>query len=81
MCLLFHPSNARLTQLLGHKDAWEKAGILHRDVSVGNIMIDVTSTEEDFKAFLNDWDLCKYKEDIRRGVRQHAGISVGYYYR
>ena len=25
--------------LLGHKEAWEKAKILHRDVSIGNIML------------------------------------------
>lgn len=31
---------------VGHQQAWEKAGVLHRDISVGNILIDVTSTKK-----------------------------------
>ncbi|KIP03556.1 hypothetical protein PHLGIDRAFT_121484, partial [Phlebiopsis gigantea 11061_1 CR5-6] len=45
--------------LLGHQQAWEKAGVLHRDVSVGNILIDVASPEDDIHGFLTDWDLCQ----------------------
>ncbi|EKM52418.1 uncharacterized protein PHACADRAFT_198473 [Phanerochaete carnosa HHB-10118-sp] len=57
--------------LLAHKEAWEKAEILHRDVSVGNIMIGI----ERGTAFLNDWDLCKYKEDLTKPASDLAGIS------
>ena len=42
--------------LLAHKAAWEKAGVLHRDISSGNILI-----TEDGRGLLNDWDMCKYK--------------------
>ena len=53
---------------IGHRDAYEKAGILHRDVSMSNILIDL----ETGKAFLNDWDLCKYTDEINLGASQHA---------
>ncbi|KAG2108560.1 hypothetical protein BD769DRAFT_1306910, partial [Suillus cothurnatus] len=39
--------------LLAHKDAYEKAGILHRDLSIGNIVIFRG------KGILIDWDLAK----------------------
>ena len=45
--------------LSAHKAAWEEAGVLHRDVSPGNILI-----TEDGEGILNDWDMCKYKEDV-----------------
>ena len=49
-----------------HKDAWEKAGVLHGDVSPRNILIDVlASVAGPPQALLVDWDLCKYKEDLQ----------------
>ncbi|GJE86589.1 hypothetical protein PsYK624_026690 [Phanerochaete sordida] len=45
---------------VAHKHAWERAKVLHGDISVGNIMINC----ETGNGFLNDWDLCKYREDI-----------------
>ncbi|GJE90345.1 fungal protein kinase-domain containing protein [Phanerochaete sordida] len=41
---------------IAHKDAYQKANVLHRDISPDNIMIDVVTG----KGFLNDWDLAKY---------------------
>lgn len=63
-----------LMPLPAHKRAWENANILHRDVSVGNIMINC----ETGKGFLNDWDLCKYREDmvVKRPASEPSGISV-----
>jgi serine/threonine protein kinase len=37
-----------------HGDAYEKASVLHRDISPGNIMI-----TSDGRGFLIDWDLAK----------------------
>ena len=51
-----------------HQDAWEKAHILHRDVSMGNILINV----ETGTGFLNDWDLCKYKDELDKPASQHV---------
>ncbi|GJE86569.1 hypothetical protein PsYK624_026490 [Phanerochaete sordida] len=45
---------------IAHADAYKKARILHCDVSTGNIMIDT----ETGQGFLNDWDLCKYVEEL-----------------
>jgi RIO-like serine/threonine protein kinase len=39
--------------LLAHNDAFNKAGVLHRDISVGNILITKG------KGILIDWDLSK----------------------
>lgn len=49
---------------LAHCEAWEHAGVLHRDISIGNIMIDVESPPYEAMGFLTDWDLAKYKEDL-----------------
>ncbi|EKM57057.1 uncharacterized protein PHACADRAFT_208209 [Phanerochaete carnosa HHB-10118-sp] len=59
--------------LVAHWRAWENAGVLHRDVSVGNIMIDAATGA----GFLNDWDLAKFKEDMDKLVpaSEPAGIS------
>jgi RIO-like serine/threonine protein kinase len=48
-----------------HKLAWEKAGILHRDISVGNILI-----TKDGHGLLIDWDLCKHQENLREAARR-----------
>ncbi len=58
-----------LFTLTGHQQAWEKARILPRDVSVNNILID-----SDGNGFLNDWDLCKL-ESVGQPATQY-GRSV-----
>ena len=57
--------------LLGHEAAWKKAKVLHRDISPGNILIDDRDPKI-LSAFLNDWDLCKYKEDLKKGPSDKA---------
>ncbi|THH30018.1 hypothetical protein EUX98_g4181 [Antrodiella citrinella] len=54
---------------LAHAGAW-KAGVLHRDVSDGNIMIYEDPTTRRISGLLIDWDLCKYKEELSRGKTQ-----------
>ena len=63
--------------MVAHQDAWEKAGVLHRDVSMGNILIDVITGN----GFLNDWDLCKYKEEMNQVASQPSrSVSDGHFY-
>ncbi|KAI0090084.1 hypothetical protein BDY19DRAFT_938336 [Irpex rosettiformis] len=53
--------------LQGHEEAWTKAGILHRDISAGNILSVVDQddeTDENRRGILNDWDVCKYKSEM-----------------
>lgn len=62
-----------------HRGAWFLAGVLHRDISEGNVLIN--DTPEDSlkpKAFLNDWDLCKYQDEIDDEATQ-IYRSVGAY--
>lgn len=50
---------------------------MHRDISPGNILIDI-ECEDPLAApsgFLNDWDLCRYKQDLKMEATQH-GRSV-----
>jgi serine/threonine protein kinase len=61
--------------VLAHRDAWESSGVLHRDISTSNIMIDILSPVDTPKAFLNDWDLSKFKEDLF-GPGTQLGRSV-----
>jgi hypothetical protein len=61
-----------------HRQAWEKGEVLHRDISVGNILINVEGDEDDPQGFLNDWDLAKTLEALLAcdGPSQPVGISV-----
>ncbi|KAI0785649.1 hypothetical protein C8Q75DRAFT_735507 [Abortiporus biennis] len=57
----------------GHGLAWDEAGVLHRDVSPENILIDEDpegGSRRKPQGFLHDWDLCKYKEEIDSGPAQ-----------
>ncbi|RDX46242.1 hypothetical protein OH76DRAFT_1356337, partial [Lentinus brumalis] len=42
--------------ILGHRLAWEEAGILHRDISIGNILIVDERTPGGPTGFLHDFD-------------------------
>ncbi|KAI0649722.1 hypothetical protein C8Q79DRAFT_343200 [Trametes meyenii] len=49
--------------LIAHGHAWTSADLLHRDVSVGNILI-YDKPEGGFRPVLADWDLAKTKETL-----------------
>ena len=51
-----------------HEEAWKKAQVLHRDISLSNILIDIETGE----GILNDWDLAKYKKHLESGPTRHA---------
>jgi hypothetical protein len=51
-------SNAPFIGNTGHQKAW-KAGILHRDISFGNVM--VAPSDEDFRGFIHDFDYSSFE--------------------
>ncbi|KAI0089087.1 hypothetical protein BDY19DRAFT_906019 [Irpex rosettiformis] len=61
--------------LEGHDDAWNKAKILHRDISVNNIMFVVSQDEEttrEMNGILIDWDLCKERDELNNNRTQNG---------
>ncbi|KAL0960015.1 hypothetical protein HGRIS_011665 [Hohenbuehelia grisea] len=48
---------------LGHKDAFTKCRLLHRDISAGNILI-ATAGDGRRHGILNDWDLAKSADGL-----------------
>ncbi|OSD02560.1 hypothetical protein PYCCODRAFT_320476 [Trametes coccinea BRFM310] len=75
--------------LLAHKEAWEDHGVLHRDVSAGNILIfDGTPGSSSPVGLLADWELSKSKEQIfdpqptqrvRSGTWQFVSVALQMY--
>lgn len=57
--------------IVAHKQAWVKAGVLHRDISVGNVLI-IDDEEKGYWGILNDWDMCKFEEELDKGPSQQA---------
>ena len=47
---------------VAHMQAWENAGVLHRDISVGNILIDPSTR----CGLLIDWDLSRLASELER---------------
>lgn len=53
-----------------HEQAWSKADVLHRDISEGNIIIDVLTNAQRPMGVLIDWDLSKKKDQLNQGGTQ-----------
>ncbi|KAH9841800.1 uncharacterized protein C8Q71DRAFT_829062 [Rhodofomes roseus] len=56
--------------LRAHEEAWERAGVLHADISTENLLIQwyTENGELKYKALLADWGLCKYIEEMDQPV-------------
>ncbi|KAI1791907.1 hypothetical protein LXA43DRAFT_888599 [Ganoderma leucocontextum] len=52
--------------LRAHRKAWDLAGVLHRDISVGNIMIRIHGDGKR-SGFLIDWDLSRLECELAKG--------------
>ncbi|KAF9809234.1 hypothetical protein IEO21_07463 [Rhodonia placenta] len=53
--------------ITAHKDAWEKAYVLHRDISVGNVLLEDYIDEKgkpQVRGILNDWDMAKLRIEL-----------------
>ncbi|KAM5541449.1 hypothetical protein V8D89_005003 [Ganoderma adspersum] len=54
--------------IIAHHDAWTLANVLHRDISVGNIMIlPATAHSPRRMGFLIDWDLSRLESELGIG--------------
>jgi len=54
-----------LPDCIAHTDVFLICGILHRDISAGNILLSLEGT-----GILNDWDMARKVKDIQAGPRQ-----------
>ncbi|KAJ3481126.1 hypothetical protein NLI96_g7879 [Meripilus lineatus] len=59
--------------VVAHQQAWENAGVLHRDISGANILI--TGSGVKTRGILIDWDMCKYKD--KEGVLSGPAFRSG----
>ena len=53
-----------------HADALERAGLLHRDASHNNIIVDGNDPKTSCGKLI-DWDLCKTLAQLGRGATSH----------
>ena len=65
-----------LTVLLSAAQQAYKVGILHRDLSAGNIMIVKDKETKEWRGLLIDWDMCLLWRKDR--CRPRSGRTVSY---
>ncbi|TFY51764.1 hypothetical protein EVG20_g10847 [Dentipellis fragilis] len=73
-----------LDAMIAHEEAWSRAGVLHRDISINNILILEEGEGSNFtrRGILNDWDLCKYKEQMDKGMApRRLNLTSTWYFR
>ncbi|KAI0648716.1 hypothetical protein C8Q79DRAFT_1007290 [Trametes meyenii] len=74
----FTSTHELVTAKLGHQLLWEKAEILHRDISVGNILIkDEKRKEDKFSGFLHDYDYSSMVPDAKTPADEVETTSAG----
>ncbi|KAF9003412.1 hypothetical protein BDQ17DRAFT_1425368 [Cyathus striatus] len=67
-------SSLRYDAFKGHRKAWEKCGILHRDISGNNVMLDRWG-----HGVLNDWDLARRREEMDQAPHTHVRTGTWYF--
>ncbi|KAF9803906.1 hypothetical protein IEO21_09522 [Rhodonia placenta] len=74
----YHTSKDLVAVMFGavvaHRQAWEKAGVLHGDISAANMLMipDPRSPIPGVtkRGILIDWDLCKFDAELKHGAKQ-----------
>ncbi|KAA1473551.1 hypothetical protein DENSPDRAFT_802761 [Dentipellis sp. KUC8613] len=68
--------------MTAHEDAWCKAAVLHRDISVNNILIleEGKGSNVRRRGILNDWDVCKYREEMDESTTPRRPNLTGTWY-
>lgn len=59
-----------LTFFVAHKEAYEKARLIHRDISAGNILLVRSLESGNWEGMLNDWELAKSISETDDTARQ-----------
>ncbi|KAI0634524.1 hypothetical protein C8Q77DRAFT_1073085 [Trametes polyzona] len=63
--------------LIAHRVAWE-AGVLHRDISPGNILLYDDPETKKVQVLLSDWDQARTREQLNRGIATQRVRSKPY---
>ena len=63
-----------------HADAWKYAGVLHRDISVSNILLKYDAERDCvIGSMLCDWDISKFVEELGCAATQpDRAVSLFY---
>jgi hypothetical protein len=73
----FQARNANLASLLGAQQAYTAAGVLHRDISTGNIMIVQDKKTKERRGVLIDWDMSLLSQKHEGEARIGRIVSYG----
>lgn len=65
------------TESVGHGKLWEQ-GILHRDISAGNILLAVGAAEEGKEGFITDLEFARLRQirHTRKGVNEDGTETI-----
>ena len=66
-----------LTDSIGHQQAKEVAGVLHRDISLGNILIVDDVSKSAYTGFVHDLDYSSMEDAENSGSRCCEGTADG----
>lgn len=66
-----------IPESLGHEKLW-KQGVLHRDISAGNILLGVEAAEEGKEGFITDWEFAHHRQirQTRVGTNEDSTETI-----